>query len=70
LPGKMALVQFDKCDPCQCKDGVCSALLACKHKLIKQEKAGEIPLFSPGSCTGCGDCVRACPRKAVQIYRA
>ena len=36
----------------------------------KQEKPGEIPLFSPGSCTGCGDCVRACPQKAVQIYRA
>ncbi len=69
MAGKMALVQFDKCDPSKCKDGVCAAMQACKHKLIKQEKAAEIPMFSPGSCTGCGDCVRACLQKAVQVYR-
>jgi translation initiation factor RLI1 len=69
LPGKMAMVQFDKCVPHQCKGGKCTAIPACKHKLIQQEKAGEIPMFSPGSCTGCGDCVRACPLKAIQIYR-
>jgi predicted aldo/keto reductase-like oxidoreductase len=38
-------------------------MLACKKKLIKQEKAGEIPLFSPSSCTGCGDCLARCPFK-------
>lgn len=69
MPGKMALVQFDKCDPCKCKEGKCAALLACKKKLIKQEKPGEIPMFSPASCVGCGDCLRACPQKAVTIVK-
>ena len=69
MPGKMALVQFDKCQPCNCQDGKCLAVLACKHKLIKQEKPGDIPMFSPSSCEGCGECVRGCPQKAVQIYR-
>jgi translation initiation factor RLI1 len=70
MPGKRALVQFDDCRPACCRDGVCQAMLACKHKLIKQEKPAEIPLFSPSSCQGCGDCVRACPRQAVKIYPA
>jgi translation initiation factor RLI1 len=69
VPEKTALVQFDKCEPCKCKDGVCAAMLVCNHKLIKQERPGEIPMFSPSSCTGCGDCARACPQKAVQIYK-
>jgi translation initiation factor RLI1 len=67
LPGKIALLQFDKCEPRKCESGVCVAMLACKKKLIKQEKPGEIPMFSPNACVGCGDCARACPKQAVMI---
>lgn len=69
MAGKAALLTFDRCDPCRCAGGKCAAMPACKHRLIKQEKAGEIPMFSPASCSGCGDCLRACPQKAIQIVR-
>jgi translation initiation factor RLI1 len=70
MPGKIALVQFDKCYPLVCPEKTCAAMLACPRKLIKQECPGEIPMFSPNSCTGCGECVRACPQNAVRIYTA
>jgi translation initiation factor RLI1 len=67
VPGKIALLQFDKCNPGKCEGSVCAAMLACKKKLIRQEKPGEMPMFSPTSCVGCGDCARACPEKAVIV---
>jgi len=68
MPGKMALVAFDRCHPEKC-DGTCWAVTACPHKLIKQESPDSKPLFHPSTCRGCGDCVRACPLKAVKIVR-
>jgi len=69
MPGKMAMVVFDKCHPGNCPAGACAAVSACPHKLIKQEAPGEIPMFHPTTCRGCGDCARACPLKAVTIVR-
>ena len=69
MPGKVALVHFDKCQPGKCKEGKCAAMLACPHKLIKQEAPGDIPMFHPSSCQGCGECVRACPMKAIEVVR-
>jgi heterodisulfide reductase subunit A-like polyferredoxin len=67
LAKKMALVDFNKCKPEQCAGGVCAAAAACKLKLLRQERPYEIPMPDPVSCRVCGDCVRACPRGAVQI---
>ena len=67
MPGKMALLIFDKCTPEKCAGGKCLAAAACPHKLIKQEKEGEKPMFHPSTCRGCGDCARACPQKAIII---
>lgn len=67
MPGKVALVEFDKCDPAKCADGVCAAVLACPRKLVKQEAPSEVPMFHPSTCKGCGDCARACPQKAVKV---
>ena len=67
MPGKMALVTFDKCCPEKCKDGICAAAQACTRKILRQEKPGEIPMTNPATCRGCGDCVRACPAKAINI---
>ena len=64
---KMALVDFPKCHPEQCQDGVYLAAEACPRKLIKQEHPGEIPMTNPSLCQACGDCVRACPMKAIRI---
>ena len=67
MPSKMALVNYNKCHPEKCDNGVCAAALACPHKLLKQEARYEIPITDPSICRGCGDCVRACPLKAIEV---
>ena len=67
--GKMALVNYNKCHPDRCDSGICAATLACSHKLLKQEAPYEIPMTDPFLCQGCGDCIRACPLKAIEIAR-
>ena len=69
MPSKMALIDYKKCHPDQCDHGVCAAVAACKYKLLKQEAPNEIPMTNPFTCKGCGDCVRACPLKAIDISR-
>jgi translation initiation factor RLI1 len=64
---KMALVDFQKCHPAQCDSGTCEAAQACERKLLRQEANYEIPMTDPALCRGCGDCVRACPLKAIKI---
>jgi len=67
MPSKMALVHYKKCDPEACDDGICAAATACPHKLLKQESPYQIPMPNPSVCRGCGDCVRACPLRAIEI---
>ncbi len=69
MPGKIALINFAECHPDQCENGVCVAVAACSHKLLKQEAPFEIPMTDPAICQGCGDCARACPLKAIKIVR-
>jgi len=69
MPGKMALIDYNKCHPERCDSGNCVAILACSHKLLKQEAPYEIPMTDPSICQGCGDCVRACPLKAIEIVK-
>ncbi len=69
MPNKIALVIFDKCHPEKCDQGICTAALACPRKLLKQEAPYEIPMPDPSICQGCGDCVRACPLKAIRVVR-
>ncbi len=69
MPSKVALVDYNKCHPDQCESGICKATLVCRYKLLKQEKLYEIPMADPFVCRGCGDCVRACPLKAIEISK-
>ncbi len=64
---KVALIDFKKCRPGQCENGVCVAALACSSKLLKQEEPFSIPMTEPFACRACGDCTRACPLKAINI---
>jgi translation initiation factor RLI1 len=64
---KVALVTYDKCRPELCPDGICQAALACKRKVLVQEKPYESPIPSPSVCASCNDCVRACPQNAIKI---
>ena len=67
LARKMALLNFKKCRPEMCEGGVCAASLACSLKLLCQETPNSMPLPEPSACRACGDCVRACPQKAIQL---
>lgn len=64
---KMALVDYGACRPDACDGGVCAAAAACPSRLLKQEKPHEPPMPEPFACRACGECVRACPVKAVRI---
>ena len=69
VPGKMAIIDFNKCLPGECEGGICKAAQACERKLLKQEAAYEIPMTDPFLCRGCADCARACPMNAIEISR-
>ena len=64
---KMALLDFGKCCPAACEGGICAAAKVCLLKLMQQEAPFSVPLPEPSACRACGDCVRACPQKAIQI---
>ena len=66
---KMALIDYNKCRPEKCHEGVCAAALACPLKLLQQDNPYAVPMPDPFSCRACGDCVRACPQKAIQLTR-
>ena len=67
MPSKVALILYDKCNPALCPGSICRAAAACKRKVLRQEKPGEMPVPSPSVCASCSDCVRACPAGAVKI---
>jgi translation initiation factor RLI1 len=64
---KVALLDFQKCRPEKCEDGICAASLVCPSKLLHQESPYTVPLPEPSACRACGDCTRACPQKAIQL---
>ena len=70
MPKPKAVVKYDKCAPEKCSpnDGICSAVEACTHDILKQEEAFESPIiFSLDMCQGCGDCAMACQLEAIML---
>ena len=68
MPKPKAVVKYDKCTPEKCSpnDGICSAVKACTHDILKQEEPYDSPMvFLADMCQGCGDCVHACPLDAI-----
>jgi translation initiation factor RLI1 len=64
---KLALLDYNKCQPEKCENGVCVAAQACPSKLLKQDTPYTVPLPEPFACRACGDCTRACPQQAIRI---
>jgi translation initiation factor RLI1 len=69
MPSKIAIVNYNKCDPKECKDGICKAVSACSKKVIKQEEPYEAPFINPSLCTGCYECLTSCHRGAIEKAR-
>ena len=67
MAGKIALVDYHRCDPDSCDAGICIAALACPRKLLRQEAPHEVPMADTAPCKGCGDCARTCPLDAIRI---
>ena len=65
-----AAVDYQICDPAECDPdkGICPAVAACEHKVLKQiDGAFEAPMVFHDLCMGCWDCLEACPRNAIYI---
>ena len=67
---KVAYVNPGLCD----KKPVCPAMRLCPQKAISQKKeggffSGGLSVVDPARCTGCGVCLKYCPRKAISINR-
>ena len=66
------MVVYDKCRPEKCspENGICAAVPACDHKVIKQmDGVFESPVIFQDICMGCWECIAACPLDAIQIKR-
>lgn len=64
---KCVKINFTLCKPQDCENGVCVAVDACTKHLLEQEEPFEPPMLLALMCSGCGNCVRVCPRDALEI---
>lgn len=64
MPKKTAVLNYQNCQPEDCENGVCSAVIVCRRHVLLQEEPYEKP-DPPLMCVGCGICIPACSRKAI-----
>ena len=68
MPNPIAMVNYKKCHPEKCGNGVCAAALACPNKVLMQEAPDEYPYLNPARfCRACGECAKACPFEAIMV---
>ncbi|MFP3879499.1 MAG: 4Fe-4S binding protein [Dehalococcoidia bacterium] len=60
-------VDYGKCHPERCDEGVCIAVLQCPNRLWRQEAPYDLPYPIPGFCQDCGICVESCPMGAISM---
>ncbi len=65
-----AFVNYEVCNPTKCDPdkGICIAVSACSHKVLKQiDGAFTPPVVFQHLCMGCWDCIEACPLDAIEM---
>lgn len=68
MPKKTVALDYNRCDPDRCGDGVCPALAVCEYGSLTQESPHSQPEINPARwCRGCAKCVKACPLKAIRM---
>jgi translation initiation factor RLI1 len=67
MPKKTVVVDYRACDPTQCQDGICQAVLICERKVLTQEAPYEMPDTKAPMCLSCALCVRECPKNAIYV---
>ena len=68
MPQPIATIDFQKCQPGECDGGICSAMLECPNKVLRQESPYDFPFSHPSHfCRGCAKCVQACLLEAIRI---
>ena len=60
---QQAVVNVDKCSA----HDKCPAREACPTRALLQMDPGEIAVVNGALCRGCGNCVAACPDKAIKV---
>jgi len=66
MPRKIALINYRKCVPEDCRDGICNAIKGCSRKVIKQEEPYDLPFIDMGLCLGCFECLPYCHKEAIE----
>lgn len=67
MPKRVAYLDYEKCRPEMCQQGVCVAAKACEKKLFRQEQPCEVPMVDSSRCLGCSECILACPLNAIRM---
>ena len=67
MPKKTVVIDYQACDPKNCKRGVCRATLVCKKRVLTQEAPYEMPDANVSMCLSCALCTQACPVSAVYM---
>ena len=68
MPKTEAAIDYSKCDPQKCENGICIAALECEHGSLVQDAPYETPELNPAKwCRGCNKCAIVCPQKAIKM---
>lgn len=65
MPSVRLSIDYTKCNPESCPDGICPAAQACTLRILRQDEPYEFPHFFVTECQNCRKCVDACPAGAI-----
>lgn len=66
MPKPIISLDYQRCEPKQCEQGVCRAVALCRRKALRQEQPFEPPELNAELCLGCAVCTTVCSAHALQ----